>query len=191
MFTAKPLDSVRGPNNWIGAIYYKMIMKQHNGKKFYTLLGFDNYTLASNKKWMEVLSFNPKGEPEFGGPIISFKNDTARRAAQSRFSIEYKKEASTFLNFDPQLDLIIFDHLISESNEPSKKDTYVPDGDYEGFKWENGQWVHIDKVFNFALKDGQFPTNAAIRDEQGKLNEQKLEEQSIRNLEKVKKKNQQ
>jgi hypothetical protein len=53
--------------------------------------------------------------------------------------------------------MIIFDHLISESNEPAKKYTYIPDGDYEGFKWVNGKWQHIEKVFNQKLEDGQAP----------------------------------
>ena len=50
MFTGKPQDSVRNRNNWIGAIYYRIIMKEHNGKKYYTLLGFDDFSISSNKK---------------------------------------------------------------------------------------------------------------------------------------------
>ena len=59
--------------------------------------------------------------------------------------------------YDDDLNMIIYDHLISESNEPAKKFTYHPDGDYEGFKWVNGKWVHIDKVFDQKLEDGQAP----------------------------------
>jgi len=185
MFTARPLDSVRTINNWIGAIYYRIIMKENKGKKYYTLLGFDDFNVSSNKKWMEVLSFNDAGQPVFGGPMISFKEDSLKKPIQSRFSIEYKKEANTVFNYNPEMDLIIFDHLISESDEPKKKDTYIPDGDYEGFKWLNGQWVHVDKVFDFALKDGQFPVDATIRDDKGNINEQKLDEASQKNLEKA------
>ena len=188
MFTAKPVDSVRSMNNWIGAIYYKMVKKEHNGKPFYTLLGFDDFSISSNKKWMEVLTFNSKGEPVFGGPFISFKEDSARKPVQSRFSIEYKKEANTVFNYDPNLDMIVFDHLISETNEPEKKESYIPDGSYEGFVWKNGQWVHVDKVFDFALKDGQFPVDATIRDDQGNIDEKVLEEASQKNLEKARKK---
>ncbi len=188
MFTGKPLDSVRTPKNWIGAIYYRVVMKEHNGKKYYTLLGFDDFTISSNKKWMEVLTFNNNGEPQFGGPLISYREDSVKRPVQSRFNIEYKKEANTVFNYDPELDMIVYDHLISETNEPEKKDTYIPDGSYEGFKWKNGMWVHVDKVFDFALKDGEFPTDESIRDDQGNINEKKLEEQSIKNLEKAKKK---
>src|SRR5580765_6335773 len=159
MFTAKARDSIRTINNWIGAIYYRIILKTFNGKKIYTLLGFDDYTISSNKKWMEILTFNEQGEPVFGGPYFSFKDDSLKKIKQIpvRFNIEYKKEANTTFNYDPEMDMIVFDELISETEEPEKKSTYVPDGDFEGFKWQDGQWLHVPKVFNYVLKDGQFP----------------------------------
>jgi hypothetical protein len=183
MYTGKPMDSVRTNNNWIGAIYYRIIMKEFRGKKYFTLLGFDDFAVSSNKKWMEVLTFNSRQEPVFGGPFISFKEDTAKKPVQSRFGIEYKKEANTLLNYDPDLDIIVFDHLISETDEPDRKNTYIPDGSYEGFKWQDGQWVHVDRVFDFKLQDGQFPVDSKLRDDQGNIDEKKLEEASQRNIE--------
>ena len=190
MFSKKPMDSVRTKRNWIGAIYYKIVLKEAKGKKYYTLLGFDDFSVNSNKKWIEVLSFNDNGEPVFGGPVISYKNDSLRRPIQARFSIEYKKEARTFLNYDPELDVILVDHLISESDEPEKRFTYVPDGDYEAFKWDNvnGQWVHINKMFNQMLKDGDFPKDALLMDDAGNADERRLEEASQRNIDKAKEK---
>ncbi|MHA4811228.1 hypothetical protein ACX0G9_24210 [Flavitalea flava] len=188
MFTGKPLDSVRTRKNWIGAIYYRIILKTYNGANYYTLLGFDDYSQSSNKKWMEVLTFTPSGEPAFGGPFISFQEDSARRPVQFRFSMEYKKEASTHFNYDPDMDMIVFDHLIPEGGEAEKKDSYIPDGDFEGFTWKNGKWVHVDKLadklFNFKLKDGEFPMDEKILDESGNSNEQKLMDQSEKNLQK-------
>ena len=184
MFTSKPLDSVRNARNWIGAIYYKIIQKTHNGKNYYTLLGFDDFSIGSNRKWMEVLSFNDKGEPEFGGPFVSFMEDSIKKANQHRFSIEYKKEARTTFNYNPEMDMIIFDHLISETQEPDRPETFIPDGDFEGFKWKDGQWVHVDKVFNFKLEDGQFPVESGIYDAEGRADENKLMEQSIKNQQK-------
>lgn len=187
MFTRNPMDSARSRLNWIGAIYYRIILKEHNGKKYYTLLGFDDFSVNSNKKWMEILTFNEKGEPVFGGPFFSYKDDSVKKPVQSRFSIEYKKEARTFLNYDPELDVILVDHLVSESDEPEKKWTYIPDGDYEAFKWQNGQWVHINKLFNQMRRDGDFPKDALLFDDAGNANERQLEEASKRNLEKAKK----
>jgi hypothetical protein len=185
MFTTNPLDSIRTPNNWIGAIYYRIILKTWNGKKYYTLLGFDDYSISSTKKWMEVLTFNDQGEPLFGGHYISFKEDTVKKVAWDRFNIEYKKEASTTFNYDPQMDMIIYDQLIPENNETDKKDTYIPDGDYEGFKWKEGQWVHVEKLFDFKLKDGEFPQDQKILNENGSSDEQKLLDQSAKNQKKA------
>jgi hypothetical protein len=186
MFTSRPLDSVRNRKNWIGAIYYRIIEKEFNGRKYYTLLGFDDYSLSSNKKWMEVLTFTPQGEPAFGGPYFSFQEDSVRKPNQYRFNIEYKKEAATRFNYDPEMDMVLFDHLVPEGDEPLRKDSYIPDGDFEGFKWKDGHWVHIEKkIFDFKLKDGSFPMDEKMLDESGNANEQKLMEQSEKNVQKA------
>lgn len=138
---------------------------------------------------MEILTFNEEGEPRFGGPYFSFKNDSVKQSKQIpvRFNIQYKKEAIATFNFDSDLDMIVFDELTSETEEPDKKDTFVPDGDFEGFKWQDGQWLHVPKVFNYSLKDGQFPQDEKILDEAGGANEQKLMEQSEKNQQKKQK----
>jgi hypothetical protein len=179
-FTDKPTDSFRTKDNWIGAVYYKIIKNQHNGKAFYTLFGFDDNTVRTNKKWIDVLTFDSQNLPVFGGNF-SFENDTARRAPQKRFFIEYKEEASSYLSFDPESNLILVDHLISETDEPDKAYTFVPDGDYEGFEWKAGKWVHIDKVFNQKLEDGNAPVPDPILDEKGNKNEERLQQQSEKN----------
>jgi len=187
MYTANPLDSVRTRVNWIGAIYYRIVEKTWQDRNYYTLLGFDDYSETSNKKWMEVLTFTPEGEPRFGGPYFSFQEDSVRKPTQYRFNIEYKKEAGTHFNYDPSLDLIVFDELISENNEPEKKDTYVPDGEFEAFQWKNGKWVHMQTgIFTAKLKDGDFPREAEILNDQGKVNESQLEAQSEKNKTKAK-----
>ena len=177
MFTKKPEDSVRDANNWIGAIYYKILENNVNGKKIYTLLGFDDFTINSNKKWMDVLTFNEEGQPVFGGPYFSFKNDSAKVSKKPvyRFYLEYKKEATTTFNYDSSMNMIIYDHLISETEEPNRKETYVPDGDYEGFTWSNGQWLHVPKVFTATLEEGHFPTEKKILDDAGAIDEEQIE----------------
>ncbi|HEY4336683.1 MAG TPA: hypothetical protein VGM89_12315 [Puia sp.] len=185
MFTPKPLDSVRTRRNWIGAIYYKIIEKEYQGRKYYTLLGFDDYSATSNKKWMEVLTFAPNGEPRFGGPYFSFQEDSVHKATQYRFDIQYKKEAATRFNYDPGMDMVVYDHLVPEGDEPGKPDTYIPDGDFEAFQWKDGRWVHVEKqLFSFKLKDGQFPVEQKMLDDQGNVDEQKLIEQSQKNQQK-------
>ena len=181
-FTRAPQDSVRTGQNWIGAIYYSIVMKTFNGKKYYTLLGFDDNNMRSTKKWMEVLTFNEKGKPAFGGPYFSVVNDSVKTPSfPARYCLEYKKDGRARMNYDKDMDMIVYDHLISESNEPGKVYTMVPDGDYQGFKWQNGKWMQIDKVFNYKLRDGQAPIPAPLKDAAGKSDELKLMQQSEKN----------
>jgi len=184
-FTTNADDSVRNKNNWIGAVYYDIVKTNYNGKNYYTLFGFDNNSVMSNKKWIEVLTFDQNNEPVFGGQYFNFEKDSAKRNPQYRFSLEYKKEARAILKYDPDNKLIIVDHLISETDEPENKWSYVPDGDYEAFKWENGTWLHIEKLYNFKLKEGEAPVGDPLLDVKGNFNEKKLEEKSEQN--KVKK----
>lgn len=166
-YTANPTDSVRTNTNWIGAIYYGIVAKEYKNKKYYTLFGFDDNEFISTKKWIEVLTFNDNNEPVFGGHFFDYKEDSIKPPQPAfRFCLEYKKDAKARMVYDAELDMIIIDHLISESNEPNKKFTLIPAGDYEGFKWLNGKWVHVDKVFDEQqLKNGQFPMPAPILDE--------------------------
>lgn len=151
-FTDNAADSIRTPKNWIGAVYYNMVKTEYNGKPFYTLFGIDYHSIRSTKKWIEVLSFNNRGEPIFGGDFFRYKSDSLRGRLPYRFSIEYKKDARVMMNYVPELDMILVDHLISESDEPDNPWTYIPDGDNEAFKWQNGKWMHIDKPFDYKME---------------------------------------
>ncbi len=167
-YTSAPTDSVRSNKNWIGAIYYNIVVKEFKGKKYYTLFGYDDNDFTSTRKWLEVLTFNANGEPVFGGNYFTYKDDELKTPQPvSRFLFEYEKDARARLTYDPEMDMIVFDHLISESNESQKKFTLIPDGDYEGFKWQNGKWVHVDKLFNQSLKDGEAPRPEPLYDKEG------------------------
>ena len=110
---------------------------------------------------------HPKGEPVFGGPFFSYENDSLPSPTRHRFQIEFKKNARVLVNYIADLNLILIDHLVSENNDPDNKWTYVPDGDQEGFEWKNGKWLHIDKVFNLKLKDGEAPHEVPILNQRG------------------------
>jgi hypothetical protein len=165
-YTSLPTDSIRTNKNWIGALYYNIVMKEYKGKKYYTLFGYDDNDMSSTRKWLEVLTFDANGQPVFGGNYFDYKDDELKPPQPvDRFLLEYEKDTRARLVYDRDMDMIVFDHLISESNEPQKRYTLIPDGDYEGFKWQNGKWVHIDKLFNQQLKDGQAPRPQPLFDD--------------------------
>ena len=138
------------------------------------MLGYDENNIRSNRKVIEVLHFN-NSEPVFGGPFFNFEQDSAKAPVSSRFILEYKKTAGARLTYDDNLNMIVFEHLESESNEPKKKWTLIPDGDYEGFKWVKNQWVHVEKVFTQITPEGQEPLPSPIKDAQGNTDEDKLQ----------------
>ena len=159
--TTNVADTVGNNYGWIGAIYYKIILKRSGNKNYYTLLGYDENNIRSSRKMIEVLDF-VNDEPIFGGRYFSYEEDAVFKTSHSRYIMEFKKEAGPRLTYDPDLDMIIVEHLVSESNEPKKKWTLVGDGDYEGFKWKNGKWVHVEKVFNMVTPDGQAPVPVPV-----------------------------
>jgi hypothetical protein len=150
-------DTITNNEWWIGAIYYKILLHKIVDRNYYTLLGYDENNRLSTRKIIEILSFDAMNRPVFGSNIFDFSKDKAQKTPQSRYWIEYKKDAQASIKFDQELDLLIYDHLISETNEVDRKETYVPDGDYEAFKWTNGKWLHIEKPFDNKLEDGQAP----------------------------------
>jgi len=155
-------EQVLGPQNWWGQLYYNIIQQTAGGKSYYTLFGFQTPDVLTRRKIIDILTFDDQGKPSFGAPKFYFKyNDsTSTRTGDtlSRFFIEYKGDASTVLNYDKELELIVFDHVAPPS-EKSKGATftYVPDGTYEGFKWVNDHWQWIEKVFTFAINEDDNP----------------------------------
>ena len=173
--TTKITDTVGDNQGWIGAVYYKVIQTENNNQNYYTLLGYDENNIRSNRKIIEVLNFKD-GTPTFGGRYFSFDQDTIKKPTTSRYIMEYKKDAGPRLTYDNDMQVIVFEHMESETSEPNKKWTYVPDGDYEGFKWENGKWVHIEKIFNQITAEGKEPMPSPIKDAEGNTIEDKLKD---------------
>ncbi|UYQ94790.1 hypothetical protein MKQ68_06755 [Chitinophaga horti] len=154
-------DTITSPKAWIGCLYYKIVQTQYFNKQYYTLFGWDGNNFRSQKKMMEMLSFET-GQPVFGAPMFSFAEDTVRKPTLNRFVLEYKQDVNVSLNYSPDMQKVMYDHLISETNEPGKLATYVPDLDYEGFQWKAGKWVHIEKIFHDALEQGKAPIVAPL-----------------------------
>ncbi|BAV06261.1 hypothetical protein FLA_2277 [Filimonas lacunae] len=187
-YAEEPWDSVRSNFNWIGAIYYKMVMKTFNNHKYYTLIGLDDNNATTTKKWIDVLTFGEDGKPRFGGPFFAYKNDDIKPPQPAyRFFLEFKKDSRARMNYDAEMDMIVFEHLVSTTGHPDRRSSLVPDGDYEGFKWNNGRWEYVEKLFNFKLQDGQAPMPSPLKDDvSGKSDEKMLDDQSIKNMERNK-----
>ena len=82
----------------------------------------------------------------------------SKKKIKTRHILEYKYDAVVHLNYDPNLKMVVFDHLIPLNGSDADSEM-VPDGSYEGFKYKGGQWHYVEKIFNQKLKDGQAPIN--------------------------------
>lgn len=149
--------------HWFGAEYYKMISRKVERKKYYFIMGLNTDGNYSNKKIIDVLSFNEDG-PVFGAPLFVFPSESGTLQVQSRVVWQYKKEASFYLDFDKEHDFITFDDLRSQINNPLRKNTFVPTGRIDGLKWDKGRWIFVENIITpMQLKDGQAPVNGVIQ----------------------------
>ncbi|HUS01151.1 MAG TPA: hypothetical protein VMY77_05460 [Chitinophagaceae bacterium] len=178
--TKNMMDTVGNNFGWIGAVYYNLVQTQAGGKTYYTLLGYDENNIRSNKKIIEVLTFE-NGEPVFGGSYFNFSDNLSLKQNPGRLILEYKKNASPRLVYDKEQDMIVYEHLVPEreGDDPKKKYTYVGDGDYEGIKWKDGKWVHINKVFTQVTKEFEEPVPNPIRDANGDIDPAKLKDKGL------------
>lgn len=165
-------DSISDNNAWMGAVYYKIIQKEYKGKTFYTLLGFDENNIKSDKKIMDILQF-VNGKPVFGNKIFVMENNEKSQNQMARYILEYKKEAAARLTFDEDLGAVVFDELTSESNTPNKKWTLIPDGEYNGFVWKDGKWVLTTNLFSGAPPK-KYTAEKTIRDAKGTIDDSKM-----------------
>lgn len=143
-FMINPQDTITSSEKWFGMLYYQI--KQV--KKQYLLFGWDGNTLLSNKKIIDVLSFDKKGNPVFGAKIFNIGTIEEPRYV-ARFMIEYKEIAQTSMRYDNDLQMIIYDHLIPiDPKAEGMYSYYVPDGSYEAFELNKKKWNHVPSVFN-------------------------------------------
>jgi hypothetical protein len=141
-------------DNWHGAVYYNLHgFQAADGKPAYLLFGFDGYSFFRKRKIIDVLRFGDEG-PVFGAPVFLH----ADQRVKHRIVFQYAAEASTRCNFDLELDMVIFDHLIELSGTYGEGPNRYPDGSYEGYRLQDGRWVHLEKVFDQISDEPPLPT---------------------------------
>ena len=139
------------PENWYGALYYNVHQFEAKDGPGYLLFGYDGFSFFDKRKLVDVLHFQT-GKPQFGAPVF-VETDTLGNVLMVRNRIvkEYNAEASMRLNYDPVLEHIVFDHLIPFGGHN------VPDGSYEGYKYEKGVWIYVPKMFDQVLEEPPRP----------------------------------
>jgi len=128
--------------NWPGMLYYQVLRNKAGRDVIYTLLGYHFNDRFSDKKIIDVLYFDEKQEPVFGKPVFNTEN-----GAQHRVIFEYSGEVVMTVRYNPDLKMIVYDHLSPiEPELAGHLRFYAPDFSYDGYKWKSGMWVHQSDI---------------------------------------------
>lgn len=161
--TALPTNKQLPADHWYGALYFNLRQFDSPQGRKYLLFGYDAFEFFEKRKLLDVLSFDRTGKPSFGAAVFRKKN----APPQQRVFVQYSADAKVKMNWDEQYQMILFDHLIPFPSPYGREMTQVPDGSYDGYKFEKGYWQYVDKVFDDKQKDVPFP-DPILEDRKGK-----------------------
>lgn len=150
-------DSVLKGGKWFGALYYRIMSKETESGLTYTMFGVNEASPIIKRKLMDPMMMTENG-PVFGAQIFNIRSQNTPDQRIQRFIIEYKKQVQAALNWDEEGKVVYFDRLESETSDPARKYTYVPSGQYDGFRWVDGYWNFVQDLIPVdQLKDGTAP----------------------------------
>ena len=127
---------------WPGMLYYQVLRNKAGRDVIYTLIGYHFNDRFSDKKIIDVLYFDENQEPVFGKPVFNTEN-----GVQHRVIFEYSGEVVMTVRYNPDLKMIVYDHLSPIEPELSGHlRFYAPDFSYDGYKWKSGMWIHQSDI---------------------------------------------
>lgn len=90
-------ESVLDPTNWYGAVYQQLIQTTHEGRNYYTLLGWSGTSPLIQRKVIEPILFKGgSSKPQFGQAV--FRREKNLR----RVVLQYSSKAMVNLNYSDQ-----------------------------------------------------------------------------------------
>lgn len=131
----------QSPEDWYGKLYYKIVTRKYRRKTLYTLLGMDFNNSQSNIKTIEGMMVQ-RNHPEFVKDLFFNGRDKVDRVV-----LEYSAQVAMTLNYDQELDMIAFDHLVPfHPIYNSNYEFYGPDGSYDGLEFSSGTWILVEDL---------------------------------------------
>ncbi len=165
------------PEKWYGCLYYNIKpFKSKNGTE-YLLFGYNSNDWIEKIKICDVLTFR-NGRPVFGAPVFA-TGEKGNTKTVNRLIVKYGAESTDRLNYDEQEGFIITDHLeaVKSPNPQVVPYVLVPDGTYEAYKLQNGEWRHVDMLPTTPMD--QAPRPMPLSDKRGKISKNK---EDVRNF---------
>lgn len=91
-------EVVLEPDNWLGSVYQELVETKHDGKVFYTLIGWTGVNALVQRKVIEPICFRTNSsKPQFGQAL--FRREKNLR----RLVLEYSRNAMVNVRYDEQL----------------------------------------------------------------------------------------
>jgi len=142
-------------DNWYGALYYNIMSFDSPEGTKHLLFGYDAFQFFNKRKIIDVLTID-NGMAFFGSATFSPQDTRRTDLVKNRVMMQYAAGSNITLNYNEQLEMIVFDNLIPHNNMGGQP-SWVPDGSYRGYKFENGQWVYVDKIFDHVYESAPRP----------------------------------
>ena len=135
--------------HWYGCLYYKIFKVKRKKEVYYIALGWSGNNAATDFKIIEPLSFDKSGRLTTLGKAV-FKGITENgktKRATLRYIMEYNSEGKATLNYRPESNQIIFDHLMPiEPIYEGIRSYYGPDFTYDTFTQKKGEWFYEENI---------------------------------------------
>ncbi len=132
-----PENHVSDPSKWFGMLYVDLIKSD---EAFYTLIGWDGNDKLTQRKFIDILTFNSDGTPIFGKDVFKFPGKFSKR-----IMFEYASEVSMSLKYIDNRKQIVFSHLAPNTLNPileGQYQYYGPDGSFDALEIKKGKWVY-------------------------------------------------
>jgi hypothetical protein len=147
---------VTSSKNWLGTITYNIKkFKTSKGVK-YLLFGYHKQDQYTNVKIVDVLNFS-ESSISFGAPIFEKKIKNKKKSTY-RLILEYSSKATAHMNYDEQMEMIVFDHVepmgVTSVDEGMQ---YIPDGTYEAYTLKKGIFTYIEQLPTTPMETAPVP----------------------------------
>lgn len=144
-------------DDWVGVMYYNIHSVEKDSKTHYILFGVDKHENYENRKVADVLTFE-NDVPVFGAELFKKQDPGERGVIKNRLVLDYASDSNVSLNYNPNIGMIVFDHLIARMGRISGQGaTMLPDGSYVGYKWDGTHFNYVDKIYNQTQAEAPFP----------------------------------
>ncbi len=128
-------------STWYGALYYQIVPVERDGSTAYTLIGLDHNDYYTNRKVIDLM-IPRNGDVTFGAPVFRISGDLRNRVV-----FEYSSRVVMHLRYHEEFGKIVCDHLSPpDERYRGQYRYYGPDFSYDGFIFEDGEWMHLTDI---------------------------------------------